>query len=219
LLDFECGFPYNRAGESLEEPMHEAPTVPGDVTLRDGRTVHVREMTTDDGPALIEFFRSLPLVDRLFLRHDVTRPDVVERFVRNADRDQVFSIVAQDGKRIVASAELQRERYVWMTHIGEVRFVVAHDFQCCGLGVLLCRVLVKAAMGHGIDKLEAHVMEGQTSAERAMQRLGFVREAILKGHVKDVRGKRRDLHIYTNDVAHIWESMDALVADFSPMRE
>jgi RimJ/RimL family protein N-acetyltransferase len=199
--------------------MHHVPTVPGDVTLKDGRSVHIRQMTPDDGPALLEFFRSLPVVDRLFLRHDVTKPEVVERFARNADRDQVFAIVAEDGKRIVASAELQRERYVWMTHIGEVRFVVAHDFQCCGLGVTLCRILVKAAMSHGIDKIEAHVMEGQTGAERAMERLGFVREAVLKGHVKDVRGKRRDLLIFTNDVAHIWEAMDSLVADFSPMRE
>lgn len=202
-----------------EVPMLEIPKLPGDVRLKDGRVVHVRDMDPNDTQAMLDFFRSLPEEDRLFLRHDVTREDVVRRFVTNADHDQIRSIVAVVGTRIVASGELQRERYAWMTHIGEVRFVVAHDYQRCGLGVLLCGILVKTAMEQGIEKIEAHVMDGHTAAEKAMERLGFVREARLKGHVKDVRGRRRDLLIYTSDVTHIWEAMDTLVADFSPTRE
>ena len=43
-----------------------------------------------------------------------------------------------------------------------------------------------------------------------------LQEAVLRGHVKDIRGARRDLLILANDVSHIWAAMEALVADTPP---
>ena len=103
-----------------------------------------------------------------------------------------------------------------MTHVGEIRIVVAHPFQRFGLGTALIAELVRHAPSAGIEKLVGHVMQGQTGGERVMERLGFHLEATLRKHVRDVRGKTRDLHVYTNDVSYIWERMEALVSDYSP---
>jgi len=171
----------------------------------------VRPMVPADAPTMVQFFRDLPPEDRLFLRNDVTRPDVVERFVRN--EEHVLALVAEQHGRIVASATLQRERYGWMTHVGELRLVLARTVQHHGLGTALVRILVKAAVSAGIDKIIALVMDGQVAAEKGIEHLGFRREAVLKGQVRDVSGKRRDLLMYSNDVEHIWDTMELLVAD------
>ena len=192
----------------------EIDSFPVNITIRDGRQVLIREMTPDDAPVMLDFFQALPLEDRLFLRNDVTRPVVVGRFVLN--EDHVRAIVAEHGGRVVGSATLQREPYGWMTHVGEIRVVLAHDFQRHGLGTAMIGMLVKRAPSAGIEKMVAMVMQGDVGAERAMERLGFHKEATLRRHVRDVRGKARDLHVLVNDVSHIWERMEALVEDFSP---
>jgi RimJ/RimL family protein N-acetyltransferase len=77
-------------------------------------------------------------------------------------------------------------------------------------------MLVKLATDQGADKLIVEVVENQVAALRTFQKLGFQQEAVLRGHVKDIRGGRRDLLILANDVSHIWAAMEALVADTPP---
>ena len=63
------------------------------------------------------------------------------------------------------------------------------------------------------------VVENQAGARRMFRRLGFRQEAVLRGHVKDINGTRRNLVLASTDVSHIWDAMEALVADFSPSQE
>ncbi|MBI5282979.1 MAG: GNAT family N-acetyltransferase [Candidatus Solibacter usitatus] len=186
------------------------------VTLRDGATVLVRPMVAADGPALLAFFRGLPEEDRQFLRDDVTRTEVIDRFVANLGDDTVFSFVAEHEGRIVGDGTLHRTRHGWATHVATIRVVVARELQRSGLGTSLARLLVKRAIGLGLDKLVAEVVDNQIGALRAFEKLGFYQEATLKGHVKDIHGVKHDLVVMANDVSHIWETMEALVADYSP---
>jgi len=194
----------------------DANRFPAQIDLRDGSTVTVRPMERTDSPAMLAFFKALPDEDRLFLRNDVTRPDVVDRFVNDLDHELVLGLVVEADGHIIASATLQRERYGWMTHIGEMRLVIAHSFQRKGLGIALVRMLVTAAASTGLDLIVARLMDGQIGAMHAIEQLGFRHEAVLRNHVRDISGRRRDLHIYTNDVSLIWESMERLNSDFSP---
>ncbi len=192
---------------------------PETVTLRDGAQVALRPMQPDDGPALLEFFRGLPEEDRLFLREDVTKEEVVDRFVRNLDYQAVLPLIAEHRGRIVGDGTLHRDRHGWAAHVGEIRVVVDPEFQRRGLGTAIARVLVRRATGFGLDKLVAEVVENQVAAKRAFGKLGFYPEAVLKSHVKDIHGTKRDLVILANDVSHIWETMEALVSDYSPAQE
>jgi RimJ/RimL family protein N-acetyltransferase len=192
---------------------------PESVTLRDGTQILVRPMQPDDGPALLAFFRSLPEEDRLFLREDVTKEEVVDRFVRHLDYDAVLPLIAEHQGRIIGDGTLHRNRYGWASHVGEIRVVVDPGFHRRGLGGAIARLLVKHATAVGLDKLVAEVVENQVGAKRAFGKLGFYPEAILKGHIKDIHGTKRDLVILANDVSHIWETMEAMISDYSPALE
>lgn len=189
---------------------------PTTITLRDGRTVTVRPMTATDGERLLQFFRALPVEDRQFLKDDVTQKEVVDRFVAELDYERVFPLLAEYRGAIVGDATLHRTKHGWSTHVAAIRMVVGRDFQRSGLATALARLLVQHAVNVGVDKMIAEIVDNQIGARRAFAKLGFVEEAVLKGHVKDRTGVRRDLVIMANDVSHLWEAMEALVADFSP---
>jgi RimJ/RimL family protein N-acetyltransferase len=189
---------------------------PQSVSLQEGTRVVIRPMELEDGQALLEFFRALPEEDRQYLRDDVTSQDWLERFVRSIDYDTVVPVVAEHEGNVVGNATLYRTRHGWTKHVAEIRIAVARPFQRKGLGTALGRVLLRHAIGLGLEKMIVHVVENQIAAKRALEKLGFREEAVLKGHVKDIHGIKRNLLVMSNDVSHLWEAMAEMVADYSP---
>jgi RimJ/RimL family protein N-acetyltransferase len=187
--------------------------------LRDGTPVTIRAMELKDGPKVLEFFRALPEEDRLFLRDDVTRPEWLDRFVHQIDYHTMVPLVAEQEGKMVGNAALYRSLHGWSVHVGEIRVAVARAFQGKGLGTVMVRELVRIAVDAGLEKMVASVVDNQTGAKRAFEKIGFRPEAVLKGHVKDTHGTKRDLVILANDVSHIWESMASLMLDYSPSQE
>lgn len=192
------------------------PEASNKTVLRGGHEVTIRPMTATDAQALHRFFLALPEEDRLFLEDDVTKPAFVQQLLSEQEAGRAFPMVAEAGGEIVGYGVLYRPLFGWSTHVGRVRMAVARSFQRQGLGTAILRELVRKAQGLALDKLVAEVVEDQVGALRAFERLGFHREATLADHVRDLSGKKRDLVILANDVAHIWEHMEALVADFEP---
>jgi RimJ/RimL family protein N-acetyltransferase len=179
--------------------------------LRDGTSVTIRPMAITDGAAVLTFYRELPEEDRSFLNDDVTDDDWIRRFLAQVDYQSTIPMVAECGGKIVAQASLYRTLHGWMTHVGQVRIAVARSFQRKGLGVAMVRELVRIAIRVGLEKLIARVVEDQIGAKRAFEKLGFYPEAVLKKHVQDIQGNRRNLVIMSNDVSRIWDAMEALL--------
>ncbi len=187
--------------------------------LREGMQVTIRPLVEQDGPALLSFFRELPEEDRLFLRDDVTQPEWIDEYIKNIDFNTKVPLVAEYGNQIVGSATLYRHPHGWERHVAQIRVAVARPFQRKGLGTAMAKALVKFSVKSGVEKMVAEVVDNQVGAKRAFEKLGFKTEAKLKGHVKDIHGRRRDLVILSNDVSHIWEAMEAMVADYHPAQE
>jgi RimJ/RimL family protein N-acetyltransferase len=171
-------------------------------------------MDVRDGLAVLDFFRALPEEDRLFLDDDVASPQWLERFVRRIDYDTVVPLVATHAGQVTGQATLYRSRHGWSAHVAEIRVAVARAFQRRGLGTALARELVKRAIPSSIEKVVAAVVDNQVAAKRAFEKLGFHPEAVLKRHVKDIHGTKRDLVIMANDISHIWDAMESLLRDF-----
>lgn len=186
------------------------------LVLRNGRKVHLRPMRAEDAASLHRFFLHLPQEDRLFLEDDVTQPVFVERLQEMQGSEEAIVLVAEAEGEIIGYGTLYWPRFGWSTHVGQVRSAVARSWQRQGLGTAILGELVKKAQTKALDKLVAEVVEDQTGALRAFEKLGFHQEALLVGHVKDITGKKRNLVILANNVAHIWEHMEALLADFQP---
>ena len=187
---------------------------PKEITLRDGRTITLRLLRTDDEERLIEFFAGLPRGSTQFLKHDVRDAEVVRHFVTNLNPDSTLPIVAMsaDGK-IVADATLHMVQRGWRRHIGEVRGVVAEGWRHQGLATALVRELVEQASARGLKKIKAEILDSQTGAFKVFKRMGFTEEARLKQHALDLDGQLHDILILTNSVDDLWRNMEELISE------
>ncbi len=181
-----------------------------------GLTLTVRPMTHDDFDRVRAFFAALPSADRLFLRHDVTRPEVLARWFANLDYGQKLPLMALDGDKVVGHALLDGEQQGWSPHVAEVRVVVAQAYKQRSVGSLLARELFDIAIARGYEKIMARMMDTQPAAQKMFERMGFVVEARLAGHVKDLQGEQHDLLIMTCKLDDAWARMEELLADISP---
>src|SRR5205814_6249088 len=65
------------------------------LTLADGTPVDIRPLDERDVGRLVNFFRHVPVEDRLFLREDVVVSDVVYNWVRNYGPQRSLVLVAE----------------------------------------------------------------------------------------------------------------------------
>ncbi len=192
---------------------------PQTLTVRGRGTLMVRPTRRGDEQALLAFYRQVPQEDRLFLKDDVTTESWAERFIQRIERGEAVSLIAEKDGAVLAEATLYRPSHGWSTHVGELRVAVAPSHRRKGVATALLRQLVKLATDRGVEKIVVEVVENQLPARRTFEKLGFQQEAVLRGHMKDIRGIRRDLLILVNDSSHIWAAIEAMLADSIPGAE
>ena len=186
---------------------------PKTVTLKDGTSIRIRTLARDDFESLQAFFQALPEGDRLFLRHNVSDPEMVKKWTEELDFDQVIPLVALDGDDIVGSGSLHLMPHEWMRHVGHIRLITAASVRSKGLGGLITRELVALAEHRNLEKLQAHVIKDNVGAVKMLETLGFKTAAVLEGMVKDRSWKTRDLAIMVNDVANLTAIMEAWIQE------
>ena len=164
-------------------------------------------MVKEDAQKLLAFFRRLPEEDRLFLKEDVTDEKVIQQWADQLDYEKVFPVLAFVGDDIVGDATLHMDQRGWTRHIGEVRCVVAREYQRKGLGTTLIREMFHRALQKGLHKLRAQMPDTQLGAMKAFQTIGFKKEAVLKEHMMDTKGNKHDLVIMTNLVDELWRKI------------
>ena len=177
---------------------------PKSITLRDKTKIVLKLMEDKDMDSLVQFYQSIPESDRLYLRVDVSERKNLERRFGNLDYNHAYPILALDNDKIIGVGTLFRPTFGWMRNVGEIRVVIAPEYQRKGLATMFVRELFFRALKAKVFKLQAEMAETQESAIAAFERLGFRKEATLKKHITDVRGRRRDLVIMTLDVEDFW---------------
>ena len=186
---------------------------PKSLNVDGGQELIMRPVEETDEQALIRFFRELSEKDRRFLKDDVTDEAVIKRWMVGLDFDRVFPLLALHNGEVVGDATLHRNRYGWSRHVGEVRAVVSKEWPRRGVAQALIRELVSHAVDAGLELLEAHVLEGQHSAQKALEAIGFRATTVLSNRAKDQTGRLRNVVIMTNDVSELWRRMEDLIDD------
>jgi len=176
--------------------------------LKDGTDIVIRPLARDDFDRLHLFFRSLPEGDRIFLRHDVSDPEMIRKWTEELDFSRVLPLIALEKGEIVGNGSLHMMNHGWMRHVGHVRLVTANTHRHKGLGGLLSRELVALAEAQNLEKLQAHVIEDNRGAVRMFEAVGFKTAAVLEGMVKDQTGRERNLAIMLNTVANLSRVME-----------
>lgn len=166
---------------------------PKEISLRDGARVTFRPMVREDADLLWEFFRQIPLEDKMYLREDVDSREEVDRWARNLDYDTVLPILAFSEGRVVGDATLHRNRTGWKQRVGTVRILIAPDFRHRGLGTAMIRELRHLGEKASLHYLLAEVIEKQQTAVRAFEKLGFERAVVYRNYVNDQHGRLHNL--------------------------
>ncbi len=131
----------------------------GDVVLRDGSTVHVRPVRSEDAAGVRALFEGLSDESR-WLRFFSGAFDTgsVVRWATEVDYDRRFGLVAVAGpdQRLVAHAGW--ERLSDRPDKAEIGLAIADAFQGRGLGTIMLGQLAEAAHAAGVAVLAAEVL-------------------------------------------------------------
>lgn len=166
-----------------------------------GMSVTLREMRGADEKAMLDFARTLPTHDLLFVSRDITNPKVVAAWVEAIRAGAIWTALALAGKEIVGCAALIRDPLSWSPQLGEMRVLVAKPAREKGLGRILIQECFRKALRLNLKKLMAQMTVDQKGAIAIFEELGFRGEALLKDHVIDRDGASHDIVILSHDVA------------------
>ncbi|HEV2170029.1 MAG TPA: GNAT family N-acetyltransferase, partial [Candidatus Binatus sp.] len=172
---------------------------PIQIKLRDGHSATIRLMGPEDLDKIIDFAKSLPSDDLLFLRTDITDRNVVKQWVDNIRHGHTITLLAEVDGDLAAYASVHLEQARWTRRVGEIRIIASSRFRGAGLGRRLAAEVFDLARSLGLKKITAQMTTDQTAARAAFEHLGFQVEAMLSDWVEDRRGRPRDLLIMTHD--------------------
>jgi L-amino acid N-acyltransferase YncA len=179
------------------------------MTTLSGVAWKLRPMTGGDRDGLLALARSIPEHDQLFLRRDITRPSVVDRWIAELERGELVTVLAERDGRLGGYATVQPDRDTWSPHVAELRVHVAPDARGRGLGRVLTQEAFAIALSAGIEKMTARMTPDQHAALRAFEGLGFRAEGLLRDYVKDKKGETHDLLVLSHDVARFHAMLEA----------
>lgn len=182
-------------------------------TLKDGTGILIRTLTIKDLEKLMAFYRSLPYEDRKYLKIDVTDRGAVEKKIRAVEKGSAFRIIALHNHNIIAIGVLELGTDDWHKSLGELRVVVARDFQRKGLGLMVLRELYLIAVDHKVQKIVVKMLRPQMAARKICKKLGFREELFLPAYVKDQDKKDQDLLIMTCNIDELWKEFEIIYKD------
>jgi L-amino acid N-acyltransferase YncA len=184
-------------------------TLPRQVKLSDGSEITLRLLGRLDREKFLAFTTSLPDHDLLFLRTDITNPDVIDGWLDNIDLERIVTIVAERAGKILGYGSLHMSNAPWSQHVGELRVLIDGSMRGKGLGRALTEAVFAQALERGIEKMVAQMTVDQKGAIATFEELGFKAEALLIDHVRDREGKKHDLLVYSHDVHGFQAQLDA----------
>jgi len=169
--------------------------------LKDGSRVILRPMVKEDRDKLLDFFNRVDDRDLMFLRNDVRDPATIDEWVNHIDYRSVYPLLAEaaDG-RIVGNATLHMRKVGWKRHLGNVRIVIAKDYQGKGLGTLMVNEIIDLAAEFGLEKLVAEIHLLAHPALALFKKAGFSAKAVFEDLVEDPSGQKGDLVVMVCNV-------------------
>ncbi|HJQ67652.1 MAG TPA: GNAT family N-acetyltransferase [Blastocatellia bacterium] len=177
---------------------------PWTTTIKDHQ-VTIRLMKPEDSQDLLDFARSLPEDDLLFLSVDITKPEVVEQWGRNIQSGRTRTVLAEAGGKLIGHGTLSYNELTWTRHLGEIQLMISPDRRGGGLGSVLANEVFALAQELGLQKIIARMASEQRGALQVFERLGFKAEALLADYVMDRQNRTHDLIVMSYDVTGLTE--------------
>jgi RimJ/RimL family protein N-acetyltransferase len=148
--------------------------------------IDFRLMTRADEPVVLDFARTLPTHDLLFLPRNITEPKVMSAWISEIERGAFTSLLAIKDGRVIGCGTLVRDPHSWSPHVGEIRMVVSLDVRGQGVGRALSQETFALTLDAGLERLSVQMTVDQQAAIALFESLGFKAVALLRDHVRDV---------------------------------
>src|SRR5580698_10252245 len=127
---------------------------PKTLKMKDGSSCKVRPLRKDDEKSFHEFFLSVPDHERMFIKHRVTEPEVIQDWCRNIDLGRNLPLLAVLNGKIIGGATLHQQLGGWKRHIGRVSVLVHPQHRGRGLARAMIAEIVEIARNIGLEKVE-----------------------------------------------------------------
>jgi len=174
-----------------------------------GVEMTLRLMEPSDRDTILNFGRSLPDHDLLFLRSDVTDPKVIDEWVENLKKGRTITVMAEgDGGDLLGYGSLHHNEVLWTRHVGEIRVMLKPELRGFGLGKALANEVFAIAKDLGLQKVMVQMTTDQRGARGMVESLGFRPEALLADFVIGRDGRTYDLLIMSYDVTGFSDSAE-----------
>ena len=185
--------------------------------LKDGTAVHLRKPTMEDVDRSLSFFRTLSPDERRYLRVDVTRKEVVEARIQQAEAGDVYRIVALVDDEIVGDGALNLSLAPWRRHVGEIlvgeiRVIVDPASRRRWLGTALIRDLFCVAQRLMLEMVVVRIAAPQLAARELCERLGFRVDGVMPEEVEDSEGNLHAMVLLSCHLDEMWKAL----RDFYP---
>lgn len=171
----------------------------------DGANITLRLMTKSDKDALLEFARSLPEDDLLFLSFDITKEDFVKSWAKRVEKGLWHTILVEMDGKLVGHGSLMRTDQTWSRHLGEIILLLSPETRGKGLGSILAGEIFSKAEELGLMKVVARMASDQKGAIAVFEKLGFRVEALLADYVIDRKNRTHDLIAMSYDITGFTE--------------
>lgn len=170
------------------------------IRLKDGTEVSMRPLRKEDEQSLHQYFMRLPQKEVARLKHNVTDPEIINKWIHDLDYDVSLPLVAMDNDRIVANGTLKFNMVGWRKHQGEIRATVDPQYRERGLSTILIENMIDIAKSMGLEQLTAELAPSLDEAYFLFEKMGFKEAAVLKNFIKDQEGAYEDLVVMIKDL-------------------
>ena len=165
---------------------------PKEIKLKDGSKCKLRPLRKDDEKHFHAFFVGVPEPERMFIKHRVIDPEVIQDWCQNIDLGRNLPLLALMDGKIVADATLHQQLGGWKRHIGRVSVLVHPKYRGRGLARALVSEIVGIARNLSLEKVEAEFIGDQEAAIKMFALLGFSNLVRLENYVKDMQAISHD---------------------------
>lgn len=165
-----------------------------------GTEIAYRLMTPKDEKALLRFANTLTEEDLLYLRTDITQPEVIAEWVKNIRIGRTTTLIAEEDGHIVGYGSLHSNQVLWTRHIGEIRVLVAAKVRGLHIGRSFVTKLYTIAKEQGLDRIIAQIASNQPRVRHMFENLGFEPQALLTDWLRDRSHRTHDLIIMSQNV-------------------
>jgi RimJ/RimL family protein N-acetyltransferase len=165
---------------------------PREVNLKGGITCLFRPLQAADENQFHAFFLHVPEEERMFIKHRVTDPALIQEWCQHIDLGRNFPLLALNQKTIIGVGTLHQQLGGWKRHIGRVSVLVHPQFRHRGLAKELVTECIDIARQMGLQKVEAEFIGEQEAAMKVFAFLGFRVLARIPDYVKDMQAITHD---------------------------